>query len=260
MNTLKITITLLLLVLGNSVSAQSTDYYKYKITSVKKGKTTDAGFVELWNAADALYGQLTSGKTVGGLKKFDLVKKVVIVDLAPRTEYIIEELDSLYRVNCKLVEAGSESVNGHMCRKYKAEVILSAASGIYGMQTSQFNYSYVLWITDELTGTDMVNQYISSCLTTNLLRIESKGVIVKMEVASDYGDGIYTLVETGKKEKDTKLPWLASDRAVALVPETNNYTREKYADYFKRMRALQEQITGIEKPKFASRPLMLNLL
>jgi hypothetical protein len=180
-------------------------------------------------------------------------------------DYIVEELDSIYRVDTELKDMNEEKViNGYRCHKYETHRILNFNYGVFAIPASvTATYKSTLWITADLSVDDSYGVYISHALFPLVATFPFKGVIVKVECESTIGKKEYTgeiildsLIKNKEPEQDFVRPWAKKDPVAILPGESSSsaatlkYTRESSKDYYFRMKALLIKVTGLEKPKY----------
>lgn len=252
----------------SQLNAQTVNYLNYKTSGLKKGKEITAGKIEMWVGNDFMRVHKTEGKYPMPLKTIDFKSKLVTFDFREKKEYVVEELDSIIKLNSKLVATGeTENVNGYNCKVYKSErSLIIDGVGIYGLQSVTKDYLFKVWITDEaVVGGEDFSLYISSCLNMNMCNFKHNGTIVKIECTMDKYTGVITLdkVMNGTKEEKTYTqPWKSAEKYTPVLPERNNtgygcnilYTSESFDTYWKRLRALLTTVTGEEKPKYKEAP------
>lgn len=257
-----------LLLLLLTVGAQNTTSLSYKYFGENnKGLKMEGGKIDFWGDNQQFFSKKEEGKYPQPLKCFDFRKHIVVFDMEPSKEYFIEELDSVYEINSKIVPTEEvQTINGYQCRKYTLEITLAIkGAGIYGTQTSRTDYHLTFWITEDKLGDEHLSKYIASCLTNNIARFNFKGTIVKVETSMNKFKSTILLDKTTTAQENDKtktpyiFPWQRTEQHVAWLPDIERvvivYTNEDFKAYYDRMRALLTSITGIEKPKFKIRAI-----
>lgn len=179
---------------------------------------------------------------------------------SPSHGYIIEELDTVYRVNAKLETTGEkEKINGYNCEKFRLVEIPSN-----NKCKSSFFFEYYIWITNDLQVDPIYNLYVSHAVFS-VSTFTYSGVIVKAQPTASYGPkyDCYTILDSvatkPELETDFERPWVKYPDAVCVLPESDNMdsharsalpTCQDMLAYRIRIRALSQKITGIEKPKY----------
>jgi hypothetical protein len=174
--------------------------------------------------------------------------------------YIIESLDTVYRINSRLEPTGeTEKINGYNCEKFQ----LIETPNNNNCKSSYF-IGYYIWTTHDLEVDSSYNLYVSHAVFPFSVFTYS-GVIVKAKSVASYGPkyDCYTILDSIAKkpelEADFERPWIKYPDAVCVLPEADNidsYARsalptcQDMVTYRERIRALSRKITGIEKPKY----------
>lgn len=232
----------------------------YKTVVIKTGKETIGADIRVGESF--LEIQTHPIHSRNPLRYIDKKNDVMIMAFNSRSHgYIIESLDTVYRVNAKLEPTGEkEKINGYNCEKFKL-VELPATNKC----KQSFFFEYYIWITNELQVDPAYSLYISHAIFPATSTFTYSGVIVKAQTTTSYGpkNDCYTILDSvatrQELDKDFERPWVKYPDAVCVLPAADNmdsYSRsalptcQDMLSYRVRIRALSQKITGIEKPKY----------
>lgn len=209
----------------------------------------------------------------------DYNKKVTVVQMEKRNEYLLEESDSFWvnnQVKLKPV-AETKELKGFKCHGYtfSSELKINAGGPLGNASILE---DYTLWVTDDLQFNEESNNVILALLRTQSVRgADFKGVLVQMDCKMTFAGKVFEHTislddsKFEQKPEAVKWPWESSD-AVAWIeqPQLTSSTTVFLGEGWKRsgvnggvyregdgsvekmnkrLKALLVKITGQENPK-----------
>ncbi len=207
----------------------------------------------------------------------DKDRKISVVVMANRKDYILEELDSAITLTLKL-EPTTETkiIGGFNCKNYKATSSVSFTGGIY---VPTVNYEFSLWVTNDVVWNEAFNPFIFAALKTehSATSADFKGLLVELDTKVIMGEKTWTTTTILDATKlnappaTVSWPWNTADNVAwlqlyigssgtILIPQgyMEGKTRGTICrvgdgsskDQFNRMKALLVKTTGTDNPKF----------
>jgi hypothetical protein len=282
---------LLMIFCAYSIHAQRqvTNLHYVWTENFKSPKKTDSKekfqFNFSWDPATQIYiGEKTKTDDKNKPKAYprhiiDLQRRIIVVQMEKRNEYLLEELDSFfYPKNLKLspLEEEPRDINGFKCKGYSLQLevgIKTPVGPFAGIQET-----YTVWITEDLKFNNELNPALFSLLKTQSAQgADFTGVIVQFDYKMAYGDRTWNNVialdvtKLDQKPETLKWPWESSDgvawleltqlndgTSIVLYPgwKKNGAIGGVYREgdvsvtlMNKRLKMLLTEITGQQNPK-----------
>ncbi len=241
-------------------NAQNVAELYYKNVYPKKKKSVENAVVKY--GQDFAKIQTLPAHSRNPARYIDKKNNLLVMDFEANRDFIIEELDSVYRINCELKKTGEKQViNGYNCEEYSVvkKITYGGLTGTMFQASQTISYDFHIWITNDLVVDETFGINISQALTFATATFPYTGVIVKLSYGEAYDNYIAldSVVTNKELPKDFARPWVKHEKPVAILAGNSDgyavtlkYTRENLANQFKRMKALLVKVTGIEKPKF----------
>ncbi|HRG89099.1 MAG TPA: hypothetical protein PLW44_08785 [Chitinophagales bacterium] len=226
-----------------------------------------------WNADSKL---LVADKTKNGEQKpriiLDLNKRIIVVQMPAKQEYVLEETDSLFQYHDKLVRTEStQTIGGYNCTEYvyKKDNAIGNAVG-----RPVFHLEYRVWVTEDLVWDDNANSYLYGLLKgVQPTTADIKGVVMKFvwsRTINGQGEETVYKLDTAmlnRNPEEITWPWETNEGIAWLEGEVPSYYSSPglgydgsyHAHYRKgdrsmkkyneRLLALLKRVTGQTDPK-----------
>jgi hypothetical protein len=197
-------------------------HYTYTEKSAKKPEgVLKYEFNFNWNQATQMFvaDKVNEKGKVYPRHIIDYTKKIIVVEMEKRNEYVLEENDSFWaskKVKLEPVDETKE-IKGYKCHGYK----FSAEIKLYmngPLANAAMQEEYTLWVTDELQFNNESNHAIVALLRNQSVQgADFKGVLVQMDYKLNAAGRVYETVialdadKLDQKPETIKWPWESSD-------------------------------------------------